>query len=309
MPVLKDGSWKAVEALPDEASAVATEFSARADNASHSGLIARCANPGCRSGWLHLFRKGTRPVFEGGWTCSRECTEARVRLAVGRELAGWLPVEAPHRHRIPLGLLMLENGSITSAQLRRALEAQKKGGDLRIGEWLVRLGCADEAAVSRALSMQWGCPVLSLCAFSAAAVNGAMPRLLLEAFGAVPIRIAARKILYLGFEQRVDSALAFSVERMTGLRVESGVVESSAFKKASGELRRTAFPPVEFAEAISESAAAHALAKSVERLQPLASRLVRVHEWLWLRMFLKSEGAGIQEISSVSDVLCTIGPF
>jgi hypothetical protein len=204
---------------------------------------------------------------------------------------------------------MLEKGAITSTQLRRAIEAQRKAGHLRIGEWLVKQGATDESAVSRALGMQWGCPVLSLADFSGETATGVMPRLFLELFGALPIRVAARKILYLGFEEKVDLALAFSVERMTGLRVESGVVQSSAFKDASARSLTRTFPPVRFAEAVSESAAAHVLAKSVERLQPVASRLVRVHEWLWLRMFLKPQDAGTSKISPVSDVICTIGPF
>jgi hypothetical protein len=309
MPVLKTGNGKTPEAGVDDRPAISTKPGVGAHRAAHSGLMAECANPGCRSGWLHLFRRRTRPVFEGGWTCSPGCTEARLQLAVRRELAGWVPVKGPHRHRIPLGLLMLEKGHITAEQLRRAIEAQKKGGNLRIGEWLVRQGATDEAAVSRALGMQWGCPVLPIADFNAETATGEMPRLFLEVFGTLPLRIAANRILYLGFEERVDLALALSVERMTGLRVESGVVPSSAFKKASAQLLTRPFPSVQFAEAVSEAAAAHVLAKSVERLQPVSSRLVRVHEWLWLRMFLNSQDAGIPKISSVRDVICTVGPF
>ena len=293
----------------DERSVLSIEPGTRADIATHSRLMAQCANPGCRSGWLHLFRKRTRPVFEGGWSCSVECTEARLQLAVRRELAGWVPVEEPHLHRIPLGLLMLEKGLITTAQLRQAVETQKKGGNLRVGEWLVKQGATDEPTVARALGMQWGCPVLSLADFSAETAVAVMPRLFIEVFGALPIRVAAHRILYLGFEERVDSALALSAERMTGLRVESGVVQTSAFRTASAQVLNRTFPPVQFAEAVSESAAAHVLAKFVERFQPAASRLVRVHEWLWLRMFLKPQAAGDLRISSVRDVICTIGPF
>ena len=309
MSFLNGGSWKFPEPNFDERSMASTERATRADGGTHSGLIVQCANPGCRSGWLHLFRKRTRPIFEGGWNCSRECTEARLQLAVRRELAGWVPVEEPHRHRIPLGLLMLEQGSITAGQLRQAIEAQKKGRSLRIGEWLVKQGATDVATVSRALGMQWGCPVLSLADFSAEAATGVMPRLFLEVFGALPIRVAAHKILYLGFEERVDSALALSAERMTGLQVESGVVQTSGFKNASAQILNRPFPQVQFAEAVSEAAAAHLLAKFVERLQPAASRLVRVHEWLWMRMFLKPQDAGDLRISSVRDVICRIGPF
>ena len=55
-----------------------------------------------------------------------------------------------------------------------------------------------------------------------------MPRLFVDAFGALPLRVAAGKILYLGFEDRLDPVLALAVERMTGLRVESGLVQESA---------------------------------------------------------------------------------
>src|ERR1700679_3964628 len=48
------------------------------------GIFETCAHPGCRSGWIHLLRSRSAPVFEGGWTCSAECTAARVAAAVRR---------------------------------------------------------------------------------------------------------------------------------------------------------------------------------------------------------------------------------
>ena len=200
-----------------------------------SGLVGQCANRACSSGWLHPFRRCTRPFFEGEWTCSQECTEALLHAAVRRELSGWTPDQKPHRHRIPLGLLMLGQGWVTPDQLRRALVAHKNEENLRIGECLMKQGAIDEATVSRALSMQWGCPVLSLDDSSGRAATGVVPRLFVETSRALPIRIDSDRILYLGFEETVDSALAFSVERMTGLRVECGIVDSSAF---NGKLRR-----------------------------------------------------------------------
>jgi hypothetical protein len=44
---------------------------------------------------------------------------------------------------------------------------------------------------------------------------------------------------------------------------------------------------VELIEAGSEPALVHMLAKSIERSRPVASRLVRVHDCLWLRMWLR----------------------
>jgi len=55
---------------------------------ARSALFETCANPGCGSGWLHLWRSRHVPVFEGGWSCSAACTAARVEAAVRRELEG-----------------------------------------------------------------------------------------------------------------------------------------------------------------------------------------------------------------------------
>ncbi len=277
--------------------------------AFHPGLIGCCANPGCRSSWLHLFRNRSRPVFEDGWTCSPECTEERLQSALRRELDGRSSCGDTYRHRIPLGLLMLEKGWITRAQLREALQAQAAAGSGRLGEWLIKHHATDEAVVTRALALQWSCPVLSPETQDAAAHTFAMPRLFLDAFGALPLRVAGGKLLYLGFEQSLDPVLAFAVGRMTGMRVESGIVPSTLFRPALSSTLQQKFPAVQLAEAVSESAAAHLLARSIERLHPAASRLVRVRDCIWLRMFLTSAFHPIPQISAISDVVCSIGNF
>jgi hypothetical protein len=293
MPLLKIARG---QALGLEAEAVAS-----------SALIRRCSNPECHSGWLQLFRSRNRPVFEGGWMCSPECTRARLRGAVRRELDGWVQDVEPYRHRLPLGLLMLEQGWITSQQLRRAVEAQRNAGELRIGEWLVKQGATTEALVSRALSHQWGCPVLSFGELTT--IHELLPRLFVEAFGALPLKDASGRIAYLGFEQSVDTALAFAVEKMAGKRVESGIVPSSSYSETMAGIPNQTFPESQVAEATSDYAAAHLLAKSIERAQPAFSRLVRVHDWLWLRMVLKGQSASVPDRASMRDVMCRVGPF
>lgn len=271
------------------------------------GLIGQCANPGCRSSWLHLFRKRSTPVFEGGWTCSPECTEARVQQAFSRERCA--PAQDTHRHRIPLGLLMLEQGWITRRQLRDALEAQRRAGSGRLGNWLVKQRATDEAIVTRALGLQWSCPVLAIETHDPVALTSVVPRLFLDAFGALPLRIAAGKLLYLGFEQCLDPVLVFAVGRVTGLRVEGGIVCTSHFRPALGRLLKGKFPATQLAEAISETAAAHLIARSIERFQPVNSRMVRVHNFMWLRMWLSRETDSVRGTASVFDVLCSIGAF
>ena len=270
-------------------------------------LFETCANPACDSGWLHLWRGRSAPVFEAGWNCSAACTEARVALAVGRELDGAATRLENHRHRVPLGLVMLEQGWIDSGQLRRALAAQRTAGAGRLGQWLVHQQGVSEQLVTRALGVQWSCPVLAMEFHDAEALTVVVPRLFVGAFGALPLRVAAGKLLYLGFEDRLDPVVALAIEQMTGLRVESGLVQESLFRAAHTRMLGSRFPQVELIEASSEAAMAHALSKSIERTRPVESRLVRVHDCLWLRMWLRRGSRALPEISSVQDLICSIG--
>ncbi len=232
-----------------------------------------------------------------------------MQWALRRELDGRGVVQEKYCHRIPLGLLMLEKGWITRRQLREALEAQRQAGSGKLGEWLIRQRATDEITVTRALGLQWSCPVLGIESYELAALAPLVPRLFLDAFGALPLRVPAGKLLYLGFEQRLDLVLALAIGRMTGLRVESGIVCSSLFRPALARLLRESFPAAQLAEAVSETAAAHLIARSIERNQPVNSRMVRVHDLIWLRTWKIRENDSVPRTASVRDLICSIGAF
>ena len=298
------------EGRPAGETALAAASPAKAERGlpgARPGIFETCANSGCGSGWLHLLRSRSAPVFEGGWNCSAECTRARVEAAVGRELDGRGSAQDSHRHRIPLGLVMLEQGWITSGQLRQALDAQRVAGAGRLGHWLVRQQGVSEQLVTRALGLEWSCPVLPLEFHDAEALTALVPRLFVDAFGALPLRVAAGKLLYLGFEDRLDPVLALAIERMTGLRVESGLVQGSLFRAAQARVLSARFPRVELIEASSEQAQVHALSRSIERVRPAESRLVRAHDCLWLRMWLRPQSGPLPETAWVQDLICSIG--
>jgi Type II secretion system (T2SS), protein E, N-terminal domain len=275
-----------------------------------AGLLPVCSNPGCGAGWLRLWRSRSTPVFEAGWSCSAECTRALVEAALQRERDGRGParVSAPEsrRHRIPLGLAMLEQGWITAEQLRRALAAQKAAGHGRLGVWLRGQG-VEESLITRALGLQWSCPVLAVDPAEVLGLTALVPRLFVDAFGALPLRVAAGRILYLGFEDRLDPGLALALERVTGLRVESGPVEESRFHIAHGRALKGAYPSAELVEASSESALATVFARRIERARPVEARLVRVHDCLWLRMWLRPQTAAVPALESVRDVIASLG--
>jgi hypothetical protein len=271
------------------------------------GLFETCANPGCGSGWLHLWRSRSAPVFEQGWSCSSECTRARIAEAVRRELDGRVNAQVGHRHRIPLGLVMLEQGWITSGQLRQALDAQRVAGGGRLGNWLVRHQGVSEQLVTRALGLQWSCPVLPVEYHDAESLAALVPRLFVDAFGALPLRVAAGKLIYMGFEDRLDTVLALAVERMTGLRVECGLVQGTHFRVAHTRALNAGYPPAQLIEAGSEPAVVHALASAIERARPVESRLTRVHDCLWLRMWRRPQRGPLPDRDAVQDLICSVG--
>ena len=232
---------------------------------------------------------------------------ARVRTALERENDARRTSPESHRHRVPLGLAMLEQGWISAGDLRRALEAQRAAGAGRLGQWLVRNGSASEAMVTRGLGLQWNCPVLSLDAGDPQLLTAALPRLFVDALGALPLRIAAGRILYLGFEERLDAALALALERMLGLRVECGLLAEAGFRAAQERMLAAAFPPVELIEAASFSALGRVLSQAIERARCADARLVRVHDFFWLRLWHRRPSAGVPNLAEVSDLICAVG--
>lgn len=251
-----------------------------------------CGNLECAGGWTAPWRSRKRPIFEGQWGCAGRCVLAMVRLAVRRESWDGLVEDAPHRHRVPLGLVMLAQGWITQEQLRKALDAQRAHGTGRIGDWLVTECGVDADRVTRGLSVQWNCPVLTTEGFSPKEMALVMPRVFVEEFGLLPLRVAGSRILYLGFQDRMDASVSLGVEQVTELRVESGLLGETQFATARRSLLECDGVPVKSEAVASSDALAARITAVLEQKQPVASRLVRVHGYFWLRMWLEQAAMG-----------------
>lgn len=274
-----------------------------------------CGAADCGKGWVRPWRSRTRPVFEGEWGCSERCTESLVRAAVRREAGDGFAVEAaeePHRHRVPLGLVMLGQGWITHPQLQAALAAQRASGRGRIGEWLAESCGVGEEQILRGLGLQWSCPVLAMDGFSPAAMATVMPKRLVAEFGVLPLRTAGGALLYLAFAEQMDAATALGVEQMSGVRVESGLVSEAQFAGAKASLLAAEGVPVRMARAGDADALTGAIVRTLKEKQPVASRLVRVHQYYWLRVWLESGAMGRVGTlpggtADVEDTLFTVG--
>lgn len=252
-----------------------------------------CANLQCTATWTAPWRNRRRPLFEDQWGCSGRCMLTLVLAAIRRESASASAYAAAghHQHRLPLGLLLLEQGWITHPELQRALELQREQGG-RIGELLIRECGVEPGIITRGLCMQWSCPVLGTHGFSPRTMALAAPRVLVERLGFLPLRVAGSRMLYVGFEDSLNASAALALEQMTELKVESGLMKTDEYQAA-----RTSLLECEGIELKEESfsetdALAARITAVLEQKQPVASKLVRLHRFYWLRLWLEPGARG-----------------
>jgi hypothetical protein len=288
---------------------ISSGSSPRGNQNKNDGRKIVCGNPECTASWGKPWKSRQRPIFEGQWGCGPRCLQALIRGAVRREAGDGIVGmgETPHRHRVPLGLMMLAKGWITQPQLRRALECQKVSGG-KIGEWLQEECGLTSATVTRGLSMQWNCPVLTTDGFEPQGMALVMPRLFVQELNLTPLRIAASRLLYLAFEDRLDASAAFSLQQMTDLKVESGLVEGEPLLQVRERLLRAEFVPATQESMKDSEQMIMRVGEVLEERQPIAARLVRVQRYYWLRTWLEvgTQGAAGTVPVSTEDVMDTI---
>ena len=269
-----------------------------------AGEINLCGVAGCAGSSGRGWRTRRRSFFEGEWACSTRCLQILVRTAVRRQMQGLADDAAttPHRHRVPLGLVLLAQGWITHAQLQTALQAQRRGDAGRIGDCLIDAGAVTAEQVVRGLGIQWNCPVLSLEGFSAAAMALVMPPMLAAESGLMPVRTAGRGVLYVGFEKEMNASALLALERMSGLRVEGGLLLSSQLAAARESLQGTDCVPVHRALLPDVDAFSAAVVRLIEQRQPVSAKMVRMGDTYWLRLWLEAGArSGIGDLPAYKD--------
>jgi hypothetical protein len=198
-------------------------------------LLVRCGSPNCG------FRLKVQPAlltrfrgvqFQRRWyhqpACLREDLLARVRSLLS--VSGSLP----RPYRIPIGLLLIKRGAITSQQLRAALNLQRQAGTGNIGYWLRHVTNLGDEHICAALSQQWGCPVFPLEGSAAHFItNNAPPHLLLESAKAVPAFAALDgREWHIAFSERIDHTLLYAWEQILQCKTFPCVARASAINEA-----------------------------------------------------------------------------
>ena len=120
----------------------------------------------------------------------------------------------------------------------------------------------------------------------------AMPVVLRQLCNAAPLRVAGGRILYLAFDENVDAAAAFALERMSGLRVESGVMPSAEFASAVQALDGCAAVECRTFEVADRAEMVDRIVEALQKLQPVASKIVRLRDRYWMRLWLERGAVG-----------------
>ncbi len=230
-------------------------------------------------------RSKLRPQFEGRWHCRRGCLHDTVKTAVTREFRGGVAGESRMRHRVPLGLILQTRGVITQRELKDALVMQERTGE-RLGDVLVRHFRVQEGKIAAALAAQWNAPLWHMEKMPDHRLLRIAPLQILQSAGMVPVRIDSNCI-HLASTQGIDSTLAFALERMHRTDVECGIASNSVVEKlwlsAEAENARS----VEEVLCQDMAEISRRLARTIEQLQPIESRAVRVGRRMWLRAWLE----------------------
>jgi hypothetical protein len=128
-------------------------------------------------------------------------------------------------------LLLLSRAQLSAEQLSTALAAQREAGHGKLGEWLQDLGFVSEAQVTAALARQWACPVLRTTPNTSRVP--ALPLLLLESFGMVPVDfVEAKATLHIAFSDRIDYTVLYAIEQMLGCHTEPCLISPAMLRRA-----------------------------------------------------------------------------
>lgn len=248
-----------------------------------------CANPVCfrpPTLWQRWWARHEGIHFEQAWYCSAECFTSALLTRVD---ALTRPLARPRlpQPRFPLGLILLEQGTISAEQLQRALDCQRRAGQGRIGEWLIRAGAATESDITNAMAVQQNCPVFSQASTQSFPPMMQFPASLVRSYGGVPVYFSSTgNTLYLGFAGPLNRSVLRAAGHIMRCRIEPCMV-SEALRGAAvagweAELRGEA---VLIEQHQSTREMARAIAGYAEQAKASSCAVTRCEEYLWTRLY------------------------
>jgi len=223
------------------------------------------------------------------WYCSSRCfgAAAEEELAI---LATSRPQRTNQFSRMPLGLLMMRYGLLSSTQFKEMRDEQKEAGT-EIGELLVRQGSVSEKQVTAVRAVQWSCPVFTVPTWGVP-TEIHIPSTFVRLYSMIPLHyVATTNMLLVGFVHGVEYGLLYAIEKITGCKTQPCFVTPSDFQNqvkyieqvnAQSEVETPT--EIKFETVQSSSEMARVLCSYGVQLEADEAVIGRCKEYLWARL-------------------------
>jgi MSHA biogenesis protein MshE len=227
--------------------------------------------------------------MHGRWYCSSSCFASAVEKELSA-LRTWGPDPANRVERMPLGLMLVSQGLLTSSEFQDVMGEQKESGG-EIGELLVRRGSVSEKQVTAVRATQWGCPVFSAAQYQVQSkIN--IPSAFMRLYSMIPLHyVNATNLLLVGFVHNVEYGLLYAIEKMTGCKTEPCFVTPSDFRiqlqeieQAKEENGESTARELEFESVHSSVEMARILCNYGAHLEADEAIIEKFKEHLWTRL-------------------------
>jgi len=260
-----------------------------------SGILSRwqnpappCANAECpHRGFFQGFKSRHNGIsLAQERFCCPECFETGLKGKITALSTTQGKATMRQGSRIPLGLLLLSRGILTTQQIRVVLERQQSTGE-NFGDAAQQLGFVTPEQVTAAVAKQWACPVFPLGErFPETKIR--IPRRLLELYRMLPVHYAEQeRRLLIGFVNSVHHHILYTIEHMT-----SCVVAPCFITGRDYERNLLSAPPPEsrddellFDQTMDASEMARIARSYVVQVGAQKARLGRCRDYLWARIW------------------------
>jgi hypothetical protein len=246
-----------------------------------------CSNSACnRTSFLPgLSRRHAGICMGKEWFCTADCFEDFLRAKITATISSRQVQDPPQVRRMPLGLLLLSRGILTSEQLALALEKQR-AYSINLGDAVQILGFATPEQVTSAVAAQWSCPVFTLGG-RVLSFPVHVPRLLLERYELLPVHfVEADKRLTMGFVSRVHYQILAAIEHITGCDATPCFITTQDYRR---HLQSDHFQPREneiiFDSPVPVTEIAHLSRNYVCQLAAKETRFGMCRDYLWIRIW------------------------
>ncbi len=250
--------------------------------------VPQCGNSRCTTkSWLRaLTRHQGGMRIEDDWYCGALCFEQVIRGKIEELMTSPNKPAKAHSSRVPLGLLLLSRGILTSEQLRLALEHQRLNG-LDFGAAAQQLGFATEEQVTAAVAAQWACPVFPL-GDRLLDVQMRIPRQFLDLYGMLPVHYSENeRRLLIGFVRGVQHQVLYTIEHITSCTVAPCFITAREYEY---HLNSPSSPflgdhELVFDRIVDTAEMARTIANYVVQLAAERVRLGKCRDYLWARIW------------------------